>query len=573
MRFHPLVLTGVIAALSAAPAAAQLRSSRPAQPVVNLPRLMVANPHSFSPQDSAAAVRIGAGMRDRIERNADRWFKTVQRAQMNEALQQYAYPVDAVLPPMVAQQLASSLSARTMVVSTILKGEGGRYTLETRLVGVSDDAGHVVRVTQAPNQSYEEFGARAADSLGSAFKALQDARLCESTRLTNAAKATESAIKALHNQPNDGLAEWCLAQIAKAKKGPVDSIIAHLKNASRGDPLSLKVWTDLAVQYQAKGDSNATIETFKQMLRVAPTNEALRKEAFQLFQRYGHPDAAEDVAREGLKIDDKNTEFWDLLYGACIVQGTPEKNKCAIEAMEQVYAIDSTKADTTFFIKVTLAASQPPPDTARFLKWAQKGASRYPNNGSLLAQLASAYSLAGPVDSAVSVTKRLMAVDSSDVTPVLKVAKTLADTSMKRPREALALAPYIERLGSADDKRNMAVILATGALPLLQPPADWAQAAEIAREAIKLAPPNTQTQQFGNFILGLAAFQMVADMDKEATSTKSCPMARQMKALLDEAGPALLAGKAINETTIAPRLASMDQFNAHVNSLIKAYCK
>src|ERR1044071_1354791 len=194
MRFHPLVLTGVIAALSAAPAAAQLRSSRPAQPVVNLPRLMVANPHSFSPQDSAAAVRIGAGMRDRIERNADRWFKTVQRAQMNEALQQYAYPVDAVLPPMVAQQLASSLSARTMVVSTILKGEGGRYTLETRLVGVSDDAGHVVRVTQAPNQSYEEFGARAADSLGSAFKALQDARLCESTRLTNAAKATESAI-------------------------------------------------------------------------------------------------------------------------------------------------------------------------------------------------------------------------------------------------------------------------------------------------------------------------------------------------------------------------------------------
>src|ERR1041384_578543 len=241
MRVHPLLLAGVFAALLAAPGEAQLRSSRPTQPVVNLPRLMVANPHSFSPQDSSAAVRIGAGLRDRIERISDRWFKTVQRAQMNEALQQYAYPVDAVLQPMVAQQLASSLSARTMVVSTILKGEGGSYTLETRLVGVSDDAGHVVRVTQAPNQSYEEVGARAADSLGSAFKALQDARLCESTRLTNAAKATESAVKALHNQPNDGLAEWCLAQIAKAKKGPVDSIIAHLKNASRGDPLSLKV--------------------------------------------------------------------------------------------------------------------------------------------------------------------------------------------------------------------------------------------------------------------------------------------------------------------------------------------
>ena len=573
MRFHPLLLAGVFAALLAAPGEAQLRSSRPTQPVVNLPRLMVANPHSFSAQDSSAAVRIGAGMRDRIERNADKWYKTVQRAQMNEALLQYAYPVDAVLPPMVAQQLAASLSARTMVLSTILKSEGGRYTLESRLVGTSDDAGHVVRVTQAPNQSFEDFGARAADSLNGAFKALEDARACERLRQTNPEKATESALKALRNQPNDGLAEWCLAQIAKAKKAPVDSVIAHLKSAAKGDPLSLKVWADLAVQYQAKADSTATIETFKQMLRVAPTNEALRKEAFQLFQRYGHPDAAEDVAREGLKLDDKNTEFWDLLYGACIVQGTPEKNKCAIEAMEQVYAIDTTKADTTFFIKVTLAASQPPPDTARFRKWAQLGVAKYPTNGSLLAQLASAYSLAGPVDSAVSVTKRLMAVDSSDVTPVLKVAKTLADTSVKRPRDALALAPYIERLGSPEDKRNMAVILATGALPLLQPPADWAQAAEIAREAIKLAPPNSQTQQFGNFILGLAAFQMVADMDKEATSTKSCPMARQMKSLLDEAGPALLAGKSINEATVAPRLSSMDQFNAHVNSLIKAYCK
>ena len=192
MRFHPLLLAGVAAAYLAAPARAQLRSSRPTQPVVNLPRLMVANPHSFSAQDSSAAVRIGAGMRDRIERISDRWFKVVQRAQMNEALQQYAYPVDAVLPPMVAQQLATSLSARTMVLGTMLRGEGGRYTVEARLAGVNDDAGQMVRVTQAPNQSFEEFGARVADSLSSAFHALQDARQCESLRQTSPDKAAEA---------------------------------------------------------------------------------------------------------------------------------------------------------------------------------------------------------------------------------------------------------------------------------------------------------------------------------------------------------------------------------------------
>ncbi|HEV8357511.1 MAG TPA: hypothetical protein VGQ17_12175 [Gemmatimonadales bacterium] len=573
MRFRSLVLTGVVAALSSAAVEAQLRSTRPTQPPVNLPRLMVANPHSFSSQDSAASVRIGAGMRDRIERIADRWFKVVLRAQMNEALTQYAFSVDAVLQPMVAQQLATSLSARTMVLGTMLRGEGGRYTVEARLAGTSDDAGQMVRVTQAPNQSFEEFGARVGDSLNAAFHALPDARLCESLRLTNAAKATEAALKALKSQPDYGLAEWCLAQISKARKAPVDSIVSHLKKAAKGDGLALKVWNDLAVQYQAKADSNAVIETYKQMLRVAPTNEALRKEAFQLFQRYSRPDAAEEVAREGLKIDDKNLDFWDLLFSACIVQAEekPEKRKCAVDALEQIYALDSTKADTTFFTKMMLALSIEPPDTANLLAWAQKGVGKYPTNGYLLSKLAEAYSLAGPGDSAVAVTTRLMAVDSSDVKPVLRIAKFFADA--KRGRDALGLAPYVERLGNPDDKGNMAAILARGAFPFLQPPADWSLAADMAREVLKLAPAASQTAKVGNFVLGIAAFQMVADMDKEATSTKSCPMSQQMKTLLEEAGPALRAGEEINKPTVAPRLSSIDQFVAHVNSLIKAYCK
>ena len=178
MRLTHLVLAGATLALPGAPLNAQLRSSRPPPQAVNLPRLMVANPHSFSSQDSAASVRVGAGMRERIEKITDRWFKTILRAQMNEALQQYAYPVDAVLPPLVARQLATSLQARAMVIATILRGEGGRYTVEARLAGISDDAGQMVRVTQAANQSFEEFGARLADSLASAFRALPSLLSC-----------------------------------------------------------------------------------------------------------------------------------------------------------------------------------------------------------------------------------------------------------------------------------------------------------------------------------------------------------------------------------------------------------
>jgi tetratricopeptide (TPR) repeat protein len=605
MRLTPLVLAAAAVTLPMAPLVAQLRSSRPPPQLANLPRLLIANPFSFSGQDSAAAVRTGAGMRVRLTDVADRWYKVITREQMNEALQQYAYPIDAVLPPLVARQLATSLNARAMVISTLLKGDGGRYTVEARLAGLTDNAGQMVRVTQMPNQSFEEFGQRVGDSLAPAFKALPDAKNCENLRGTNVEKARESALKALKLVPNSGLGEWCLAQIAIKEKAPADTVIAHLTSSTRGDRLSLDSWTALAVQYQAKGDSARTIETFKELLRVAPTNEALRKEAFGLFQRYGRPDAAEDVADEGIKLDPANADFWDLKFSACISQGKPEKNKCAIEALEQVYALDSTKADTTFFTKMSFATSQPigsasvivdstykvvrdsagTPvrrdttvkvprevvvlDTVRLGKWTRMGAAKYPTNANLLGPLSQYYAIAGPVDSSVAVTQRLMAVDSSDVTPVLRVVKALIDGN--RLRDALPLATSIERFGDDDAKLNYANLVARGALGLLQ--TDLPTALEASRSAAKLSPKGSQVNALANYVLGIAAVVSASKLDAEATSTKSCDIAKQMQTLIDEAGPALELGKSINPDAVAKYQQGVVGYGPRLAQMQKAYCK
>jgi tetratricopeptide (TPR) repeat protein len=555
---------------------------------------MVANPHSFSAQDSAASVRIGAGLRDKVEKVSDRWFKMILRLQMNEALQQYAYPIDAVLPPLVARQLASSLQARALVAGTILRGEGGRYTIEARLAGMNDDAGHIVRVSQLPNQAFEDFGARVGDSLASSFKALPDARACENLRGTAAAKATEAATKALRAQPTNGLAHYCLAQIAIAEKAPVETIIEHLKATTTGDRLSLKAWNALAVHYQAKGDSSATVDTYKEMLKVAPTNEPLRKEAYKLFLSYGKLDAAEEVADSGLALDPANADLWDLKSSACLFQDIPVKNKCAVDALEQVYALDSTKADTTFFTKITFAASRPStvetikvkvdsagttkdslvtvPDTARFVKWARMGEAKYPGSAILIGQLAEAYSVSGQIDSSVAVTKRLMRVDSSDVSPVLRVAKALVDA--KRGKEALELSPYIERLGSTDDKANMSGLLALAAFHLLQKvPPDYPTAAELARAAIRMASGVPGRIAFANYVLGFATFLQVPPLDIQAAEQKSCELAKQARALLDEAGPALQAGRSINEAAAARYIQGVESYGPRNASLQKAYCK
>ena len=70
------------------------------------------------------------------------------------------------------------------------------------------------------------------------------------------------------------------------------------------------------------------------------------------------------------------------------------------------------QADTLFYAKMAYAVSLPPVDTARFLKWTRQGVAKYPRHGFLLSKLAEAYSIAGPVDSSIAVTLRLVEVDS-----------------------------------------------------------------------------------------------------------------------------------------------------------------
>ena len=573
MRLTPLLLAG-LTVLPAVPLAAQLRSSRPPRPAANLPRLLVANPYTFSPSDSAAAVRIGAGLRERTEGKADKWYTIIQRTQMNEALRQYAYPEDAVLPPLVARQLAASLQARAMVVSTMSR-EQGRIMVESRLIKTSQEAGHMVRLTQAPNQSFEEFGQRLADSLENAFKALPDAEQCETLRGTNPQRATEAAAKALRTQPHHGLASFCLAQIAITRKAPVDSIIVHLKNSTRGDRLSLDSWTALAVQYQAKGDTTNTVETFKEMLRVAPTNQKLREEVFRYLLTAGQLDAAEGVANEGIAIDSANADMWDLRAGACLFQeDKPEKVRCALESIDQVYALDTAKADTLFITKAIYAATRDSaPDTTRLVKWTGLGIRKYPNNSAILAGRVTAFAWTGPVDSLVSATRNLLAVDSTDLTPVVRAVKALAEA--KRGAEAMALGQYIDRLGGPGDKQNLSVILAQNALPLLQqgPDQNLALGADMARKALTYSQPGTPLHRLGSYALGLATFFQAAAMDSDTEKTKSCEGAQKMKALFDEAGPALREGREMQAAYIDNLLKGLEGFTPRVNSMIRAYCK
>jgi tetratricopeptide (TPR) repeat protein len=551
------------------PVEGQLRPNRPGQPVRVLPRLLVATPFAPTSADSAAAVRVGEGLRRRMEDVAGRWYTTITRDQMNDALLQYAYPADAVLPASVARQLASQLNARFLVTSAMSRGEGGRYTLQVRAIGVNDRVGSVVSVTQQPGQPLEEFGRAAADQLTLVFRALEDARECWEQQSTRPQDAVRAAQRALRTHPSNGLAAYCLAEIAAARRAPADSQVALYRQVTVADPLALEAWAKLADLYLAANDSANTVRTFQQMLRVAPTNQQLREQAFRLFLNYGQPNAAKEVAEEGLALDPANAELWDLKSNACLFL---EDFPCAIDALEQAYAIDPAKADTAFFYKITVAASQQP-DTVRLLKWARMGVDKYPGSPTLLSQLVTAYGYTGPLDSSLAVLRRLMAVDSSDLRPVLRTVQAFGGAG--RLRDAQPLVAYIERLGDEHDKETYATLLVQTVQSMLQQQEqqDIEGAMEFSRTAIRFAVAGGRVHQLANFFFGLSASIMLGRLDPRIMEERSCELARQSARLRDDAEQALTIGQSVQPEFAARYLENARGFKPRIESQIRAFCR
>jgi tetratricopeptide (TPR) repeat protein len=567
------------------------RSTGTSSTVNTAPRFMVANPFAFAAADSAPAVKIGTGVREEMKDVVGRDYQVIEQSQMNDALKQYGYPVDAILSPALATTLAKNIQARFVINSTLNKGAGGRYTVTARLIGVNDDAGNVVTLAQNANETPEAFGKRLASALQPAVKSLADSKSCIEQRTAKPDKAADAANKALKQMPNHGLAEYCLALLAQDKKGPREEVVKHLQASTKGDPLSLPVWTALAGQYQAANDTVHTLEAFKQMLRVAPTNQKLREELFKYFLQSGHPETALDVANEGLKIDPYNADLYDLKSNACLFLSD---FKCAVDALETLYATDSTKADTLFFTKISAAAAEgEKPDTARLLKWSQIGVRKYPDNPTLLGYLNKAYKFSGQVDSVVAVTNRVIAKDSTAVVPALEAASILiqppaagkgrdstaapapANDSVPKTRvkEAVPFLQFAIQHGDAQAKENAAALLYTGAAPLLQQPQDLQGAAELLRMAVSAANPSGKVAPAANYLLGLATLFQVPQIDPQAEKTKSCDLAKQEETLLGEAETALTNGQAVNAQAVAKNLDIIKKYKPRIASMLKAYCK
>lgn len=561
-----LVLAG------AGPLDAQIALPRGGAAQSNAPRLMVATPYTDRAADSAAAVTIGNALRTRFERVVGTSYNVLKRDQMNKALGEFSYPADAVLTRESARRLSMALQARIMLFAEVGR-EGGRLKVRARLAGLADEAGTTITVFQTQGQSLQQLGEAVAVAFQGAVRAQPDAKACMDQSTVDVRKAGDAANKALRAFPAHGLAHLCLAGLAK-KRSPTDSMYPRELDATvKGDSLSLAALAQLADWFNAKGDTVAVVLKYQEMIEADPTNLALIEQASKVFRSMGHPDAAERVADRGIALDSLNTSMWELRSSACVFQ---QKYTCAVTSLEQVMQIDSTKADSNFIFRVVVTAGSAAADSAelkaKYLKWAVIGAQRFPTNKNLVGQLLQAYSVNGMTDSVLVVTDRVIALDSSDVSPALAAIEILLGA--KRWTDAAKYGQLVQAKGDDGQKVAVAANFTNAARTLLTvQPYDPEGAYGLLKVAIPSAGTDARIAPLANFLMGFAGLQTAGKYDGQAEAGKSCELARRMDGMLDEAKSGFTIGRSVNPANADAQLKNIETYKQRTTTMIRAYCR
>jgi hypothetical protein len=340
----------------------------------------------------------------------------------------------------------------------------------------------------------------------------------------------------------------------------------------KADSLSLQSLAALADYYNARNDTAAVVLKYTQMIEAAPTNRPLIERASRVFRSFGRPDAAERVADRGIALDSLDMTMWDLRSSACVFQ---QKYNCAVESLEQMLSIDSTRADSNFLFRLAVTAGSAAADSAplqvKFLHWAQVGVAKFPTNMNLLGQVVQAYKNAGMVDSVFRITDRILAQDSTDMTPALSAIDG-AITALHWD-DAVRYGTMVMAHGDAQQKLAMGAAFTNASRTLLTTaPANPVAAYGMLHLAVPAAGADQRIAPLANFLMGFAGLQTAAKSDSLAQAGKSCDIARKMDGMLDEAKTGFTVGNSVNPATATQQLAAVTQYKTRTQSMITAYC-
>lgn len=595
MRMLRLVAALTAGVVEAAPA--QVSSVRPSEKLLLLPLTVQAA------ADSSASILVMDAAREKLASLARNRVLVIPKAKMCEALTASGFPCDALLEETQGRLLARFFSADAFT-SGRLERQGTALTARVHVadIGGSGFAASFT-VTNGNPGTPAALGEAIAARLSTIIKAGESARECVAQRQRGAfARALDAARKAFAIEPNHTGAHLCVGTVYEAQRMPHDSLIAAAQRALKGDSLNATAWELIARQYLAKGDTLEAIKHFRGQLVGEPTNTRLRLGTAQLQQQQRLYAAADTVLSQGLALNPSDQSLIELKNRICI-EG--ELWRCALDGLTRRAMVDTAALSDTSFLKTALGAAQQLSDTQALLYFGHAATTRFPNSASFWKVLGAAFEAAGRADSAIWAYRRSLAIDPTDLSSSLLVAKSIVDgatfdTAQARRLRALndsaglraqqkayadrmdTAKVYMDRAVASGDsamRLNAALIILTAGSKLAQVQA-YDRAYTWLDQTLQLVAPRTPADTVGprnqirvnaSFWFGLASLQTLSKPYQDMTKSKSCAEAKLINDRIVRTKEAIVRGARVHPPTASTLLRNLEQYEALMPRVKQAF--
>jgi tetratricopeptide (TPR) repeat protein len=544
-----------IAALPLTSATAQRGAPTPA------PRVMVA---TFSSSEKDLGLKATEELRNRITRDADaRKLVVIPKTDINKTLEASGYSTTEPLASNDAKALATLLRADEYVEGVASKTPTG-VKIEARLV-LARDQNIAQPLPVAEAAKIDQAASAVSKSYQAAREQLAGEKNCY--MLLREGKHNEAAMmarSAISKYPNGTIAMICLANAYQEQK-MTDSVLAVAERITTIDPRNIPALRYEAEIYQARNNSDKSIEVLTRLMAADPSNDQLREQVIASLVQSGQAAKAFPIVEEALRSNPGDPKTLNMAWRVYLAGQSWEK---AIATGAELIRTDTAAADTAYFIRTGSAAAQLSP--ARAAEIVSQGIAKFPNNASLLIVQANTLSKAGQNAQALAAVNRALAanprVDGG------YAQKALILSGMNMPDSVISTLRTAAAAGG--DKTTLAQVA-------LKAGSDAYKAGNASKSrpdlqrAVQFLTLSDQLQPSADakFLAGASAFLIGQSAVTEAQSTKSCTLARLAKESFGTAQENVPAGLQSYADAAKQLLTAIPQFTPAVDDQIRRFCK
>lgn len=553
-----------LSAVGAMPATAQIARVRTAS--ADAPKLLVVT-FQREANDSALAVQVADGIRDRVRNAHLTRFNPILKDGMCRALTESGFPCDMPLDQTVVRQLARFLNARLIIEGNVIPRGQDSVLIIARLVEATG------QTPQSATASVTSLRSRAAASggdlanrLAESYRAFEDVQQCRqhlaSQRYPDALREANSA---LVRHPASSGALLCMANTLRAQNASQDTIESVLQRAVAVDSLNTTVRRQLAQIYEERGDTTRLLHQLWQILLIDVADKELRMRTARLYVQIGTQ--TQDTTRARIYADSavgilnyalaRNPADVDLLATKAIALAVRRSWDSAAASMEIIASADSQKVDSLFLLRMTnyLKAI---PDSARLMTWTQIATQRMPSEPGYLYELATLAMARADTNLSLDAARRYTQLRPNEGRGHFLIARVFSARAVvpqgERPAPGVMDSLLVHAEAAAQDSAlrpfTAGFFLQVGGRAMGD--SNYTRAETLLTRARDLAPAGQLRVQSAWF-LGIAQFQLIRKADSTAENTPQperatagCAAVTRVRDLLPLAEQNIVAGVAYN---------------------------